>query len=151
MFAMTRDRLFRGVAQGLDLNVFIEACVLHLRNLIDFFYPTDMHEDDIIAAHYAPNWDSLLPPISSVLKHARRRAHKELAHLTAGRKTAPSPDKEWDFGSISTEMKPAIDAFISLADPSTLPNETVAALNAVGSVPTELVVAGSAVFGSSQP
>ena len=39
MFAMTRDRIFHWVAQGLELNVYIESCILHLRNLIDFFLP----------------------------------------------------------------------------------------------------------------
>jgi len=134
MFAMSRDRHFYGVAQGLDSNVFIEACVLHLRNLIDFFYPTKVQPDDVIAMDYAPNWDTQCPPISSVLKVARKRAHKELAHLTTARKTPSSPDKDWDFGSVSKEMKPVIDAFIRLAHPGTLPSETVTALNAVGRI-----------------
>jgi hypothetical protein len=151
MFAMSCDRLFNGVAQGLDLNVFLESCVLHLRNLIDFFYPTKVQPDDVIAMDYAPNWDTQCPPISSVLKAARKRAHKELAHLTTARKTPSSPDKDWDFGSVSKEMKPVIHAFIPLAQPNTLPSEAVTALNTVCSIPMELVVAGKAVFGSSQP
>ena len=152
MFAMTRDRLFHGVVQVLDLNVFLESWILHLRNLVDFFYPTNVQPDDVIALDYAPNWSSQCPPISLVLATARKRAHKELSHLTTGRKPSSSPDKKWDFGSVSTEMKPVIDAFIPLAQPGTLPSETVTALNAVGSIPTALlVIAGKAVFGSSQP
>jgi hypothetical protein len=151
MFAMSRDRHFYGVAQGLDLNVFLESCILHLRNLIDFFYPTKVHPDDVIAMDYAPNWDTQCPPISSVLKVARKRARKELARLTTARKTPSSPDKDWDFGSVSKEMKPVIDAFIRLAHPGTLPSETVTALNAVASIPTVLVVTGKAALGSSLP
>ena len=37
-------------------------------------------------------------------KVARKRAHKELAHLTTSRKTPPSTDKDWDFDSVSKEM-----------------------------------------------
>jgi hypothetical protein len=132
MFAESRDRLFQGVPKGFDSNVLVEACVFHLRNLIEFFYPypTNVRPDDVTAIHYSPNWASQGPRITSALEAARKRAHKEMAHLTTDRKAPLSPDKTWDFGRFSKEMKPVIDAFILMANPATLPPETHAALRA---------------------
>ena len=140
------DRLLPLTGGDFELNVLLEACVLHCRNLIDFFYPTRVLPDDVIAADYAGDWDDRRPPISSTLEKARSRAHKELAHLTTGRKSGFDPAKPWDSRVISAEMKLVISAFIPLADASKLPQGTVAELMTIGNIPTVQPVS-LAVFG----
>jgi hypothetical protein len=151
MFAKARDKILSGAAPGFESNVLIETCVLHLRNLIEFFYPKNVQPDDVIAAHYASTWDTQKPAISPALTAARIRAHKELAHLTVTRKPDGAPDKPWDFGAICAEMKPVMEAFVGLADPSKLHPEAVAQLQLVCNVPALLLMSGHTVCGSSDP
>jgi hypothetical protein len=147
MFALARNRLFQGAKPGFETNVLIEACVLHLRNLIGFFYPKNVEPDDVVAANYAPSWDRQRPPISSGLWAAYDRMNKELAHLTTMRKFGSPPDKKWDFTQLSAAMKPVIECFIPLAGPG-LPHEAATALNGIADVPV-ILAAGPPVFNST--
>jgi hypothetical protein len=151
MFAKARDKILAGAAPGFESNVLIETCVLHLRNLTEFFYPGNPQSNDVIAEHYAPTWASQGPAISPALKASRIRAHKELAHLTVTRKPDHAPDKLWDFAAISAEMKPVIEAFVRLADPNKLHPEAIAQLELVGNPPTLLLLSGHTTCASSDP
>ena len=74
-------------------NAQAEAFALHLRNLIVFLYPEwfEPKRDDVCAHHFldtpAPyeDWLKHRPGLSTVLENAKRRADKELAHLTTAR------------------------------------------------------------------
>lgn len=60
-------------------NVFIEAFVLHLRNLIAFLHPQMVKPDDIIAGDFFqdPNaWEQIRPPISNTIEKARSAVTK---------------------------------------------------------------------------
>jgi len=151
MFVKARDKILSGAAPGFELNVLIESCILHLRNLTEFFYPANAQPDDVIAALYAPTWASQGPAISPTLKTARIRANKELAHLTVTRKPDHDPDKLWNFATISGEMKPVIEAFVRLADASKLHPEAIPQLQMVGCPPTLLVLSGHMTCASSDP
>lgn len=63
MFAKARNKILSGAAPGFESNILIESCVLHLRNLTEFFYPKNVQPDDVVAAHYAPARDSKRPAI----------------------------------------------------------------------------------------
>src|SRR5271157_3062087 len=77
MFAEARDALYGGMQQGFESNLLIEACVLHFRNLVDFFYPSASQQaDDVTAVDYISTWGS--PSLPAPLKDARDRANKEL-------------------------------------------------------------------------
>jgi len=52
---------------------------------LKFFYPSNPHADDVIAADYVANWDARRPAITPLLESSRARAGKELHHLTAQR------------------------------------------------------------------
>ena len=64
-------------------NAIMESFVLHLRNLLDFFY-TPPRKTDVSATlfydsgHLPPDF----PPESAILSTAHRRAHKEMSHIT---------------------------------------------------------------------
>ena len=103
-------------------NVLIEAFVVHLRNLIDFLYIDAPQKTDVVAADFcaAGTWKAARPPLSSVLDKARKRAHKEIAHLTTNRLTGSPPAKEWEFVALATEIQSVLRVFAKTAMPSWL-------------------------------
>jgi hypothetical protein len=108
------------------MNLKVEDAVLHLRNLIEFFYPSNPRPDDILAAHYVAGWDAKRPTITPLLEKARGRAGKELHHLTAQRIAGKTPEKAWDFGAIRNEMKAVVAAF--LGQSPNIPQKTISEL-----------------------
>ena len=128
MYVEARDGL-RPTSQ-FEVNVRIEVCLFHLRNLIDFFYLSNPRPDDVVAADYLANWENDRPPFSVALDAARERANKELAHLTTKRKAGTPPDKAWDFPSLSADMRVVVNKFLSLS-PSNIPANTATALKRI--------------------
>lgn len=131
MFADARDSLVdkASAPPSFDKNSKIETCVLHLRNLIEFFYPNKPQDTDVIARDYAHAWDSERPEIIPVLKEARVRANKEMAHLTSDRKSGQPPGKEWELGKISAALQPVVERFLGVTK---LPEEVTKQLRRVG-------------------
>ena len=152
MFLTARNKLFKSAPQrspdpdeAFNRNLLIESCVLHFRNLVDFFYPpSPTQPDDVTAADYVPGWGS--PSVPTILKDARTRANKELAHLTLKRKAGAPPDKAWDFADLSNAMTSIIEDFITRVDVSNLPPPTKTVLQRIGGV---VKVTGGAVFKTS--
>ena len=74
-------------------NALIEVFVVHLRNIIDFFYPKDPRSTDVIASDFCAEgvWQR---EISNNLGIARTRANMELAHMTSARLSGASSTKE---------------------------------------------------------
>jgi hypothetical protein len=112
MFVMARS--LKCARPSFEMNLQTEACALHLRNLYEFFYPADPYDDDVIAQDYAPDWSKKQPPRTPLLKTARKRANKELAHLTTERKTGTPKEKDWDWNLLSTDLRAVVSAFIAL-------------------------------------
>jgi hypothetical protein len=155
MFLAARDKLFRSAPpqlhprnpdEAFNHNLLIESCVLHFRNLVDFFYPPSSSQpDDVTAADYVPGWNS--PPAPPILRDARNRANKELAHLTLKRKTGAPPDKAWDLADLSNAMTPIISEFFKRVDASMLPPRMKAVFDRIGGV---VKVTGGPVFKTSR-
>lgn len=103
----------------LHLNFAIEVCLVHLRNLLEFFYPTDrdMEPPDSVFAHnFFHHRSAWTPPEETeLLRTCRRRAHKEIAHLTTTRFTEPE-DKAWDFDPVMRDLRPVINRFLEDAE-----------------------------------
>ena len=121
MFVWSRDEFAAPLCARQALrNARIEICVLHLRNLILFFYPQPSQKrDDISASLYDADWDARRPGEAALLAAARERANKELAHLTTARKAGDSdPAKVWDFARASAELRAVIEVFLSRPCPS---------------------------------
>jgi hypothetical protein len=92
-------------------DLLVEGFVLHFRNVIDFLYPRDsIKADDVIAADFvvAGNWDTIRPPLSAFLREARKRADKEMMHLTTARIFGAPPEKRWNTMPIANELKPIL-------------------------------------------
>ncbi len=103
-------------ADAIRLNfAMIEAFVIHLRNLIDFLYSDRPKPTDIIAADFCATWQTERPIISPVLKNARVRANKELAHLTTNRLAGSPPAKQWEFSVLAGEISSLLHLFVKHA------------------------------------
>lgn len=116
MLTSVTQALSTGIArEGWILNALLESFVIHLRALTDFFYPSDqVKPDDMLAAHYFPkqeDWETIRPPLSDTLKNAKRRAHKEIAHLTYARLAVTTEAKPWAFVEITDEIQSVIRVF----------------------------------------
>lgn len=83
-------------------NALLESFAIHVRNLVDFLYPTNVHFNDVLADDYfeGQSRPSNFPSLPSVLDEARKRAHKQVSHLTAERLAGTQPGKQWPLGEI---------------------------------------------------
>ena len=118
--------MFRAVGQALTAplqmteplrNARIESFVIHLRNLIDFFYSGQVQADDVVAAEFFEGSDDWprLSSISPTLSTARIRAHKEVSHLTRKRFAGTPPEKGWEVPELMSEMKGVLNQFVRSA------------------------------------
>ncbi len=96
-------------------NILVESFGLHLRNLIDFLYIDKPQETDVIAGDFLSTgtWAALRPALSSKLDSARKRANKELAHLTTNRITGSPLEKKWDILGLVGEIKVPLKKFVT--------------------------------------
>jgi hypothetical protein len=98
-------------------NVCVEVFTIHLRNLLDFFYPPKRpYPTDVFAKHFfssSEQWNP--PPKTELLRRSHVRAHKEVAHLTTGRKSTRT-EKLWDVAAICADLLPVIHLFAHEAD-----------------------------------
>jgi hypothetical protein len=139
MFTTTRDELLQNPrwrrlpltpADGLIRCALLESCVLHFRNLVEFFFPPQLpKDDDVNAGDYVKDWGR--PQLSGVLRDARIRAHKEMAHLTTKRWAGAAPQKEWDLQGLSAGLAPIVGEFLKRVAASDLLERTAAVLQAI--------------------
>src|SRR3989339_277146 len=107
------------VPKGLEYMA-VESYAIHLRNLINFFYPPNKIRDtDVCAKDFfieEATWSKERPELSITLKGARERADKEVSHLTTLRKYANDNDKKWDIKPLACEIIQVFDLFCKYAD-----------------------------------
>lgn len=104
-------------------NAIIESFAIHVRNLVDFLYPgVNIHGDDVIADDFFPRGKrpATFPTLSSILEVARKRAHKQVSHLTTGRLSGISPRKEWRHTELVTEVLKILVQLAKDASPNKL-------------------------------
>ncbi|MFH1565395.1 MAG: hypothetical protein ABIC82_06205 [bacterium] len=99
-------------------NLLIESLATHTRVLIDFFYCDNKKfpDDDIIAQDLLPDnivWKEIRPQeLPQILKDAKVKADKQLAHLTLSRLRLERENKKgWDYKQINQEMNKIIECF----------------------------------------
>lgn len=103
-------------AQGWLGNALLESFVIHFRALHGFFYPPNTaKKDDVIADDYFDDdaWQKLRPELSEGIIRAKKRADKEVAHLTYARLDVTPALKPWVFIEIANEMNKVMDAFLN--------------------------------------
>lgn len=120
---------------GVINNTLLEAFAIHVRVLIHFFYSVNPKKDDVVAEHFfedSQDWKRQIPPKTEILKAAKKRADKEVAHLTYSRLKVAPEKKPWNFMEISNDLQVVVSKFIKLCPRDILGDRwenTVSALN----------------------
>ena len=105
-------------AELLDLsgrNADIEAFGLHVRLLVDFFYPNRKKPNDADAADFFDDpmvWKRARRKTPPSLKSVKGRVGMEMAHLSYDR---PAPSVPWDYKTIWADLSGVIRDFIDAA------------------------------------
>ncbi|MFA4942011.1 MAG: hypothetical protein WC582_05515 [Patescibacteria group bacterium] len=120
MFKSTCDIFFSGVRPSLFWhNLLVESLALHVRVLIDFFYCDRKGEsDDIIAQDLLPSsvsWSELRPQLPEILREAKKKTNKQLAHLSSSRiDLKKQGEKDWRILDIYNKMNDIIERFYKI-------------------------------------
>lgn len=104
----------------------VESFAIHLRNLITFLYPFTSRPGDVCAEDFFVNdetWEKLRPELSKVLEIAKKRADKEVGHLTTSRQVGTPASKRWDVRGLAMDLIPLIELFCNSADKFELKSE----------------------------
>jgi hypothetical protein len=113
--------LVQGMASGIAGNSVInnsllESFGIHVRALVWFFYAEKPYPDDVIAEDFflsASEWQLARPSLTQVLETAKKRADKEIAHLTYARLDVTPEQKPWEFLPIFSDMNRVVGIFLN--------------------------------------
>ena len=120
---------------GFLTNLRVESFAIHLRNLINFLYsdPSGVRDTDVHAGNFYSEkglWEKVRPAISQTLEIARKRANKEVGHLTTERISGSNdPRKPWNIGDLTEEILSVLKLFSSSADKDKLGARVIDLLN----------------------
>jgi hypothetical protein len=126
MFGQTIDLLTPEIWQDVPAflahgahNALIESFTIHVRALHDFLY-AEPRGDVASAADYFPagDWPEIRPPEPEILREARRRTGKEIAHLTYARLERDGDGKLWPHDEIVAALRLCLFRFIECVDRS---------------------------------
>ncbi|MBK9928198.1 MAG: hypothetical protein IPP66_23265 [Anaerolineales bacterium] len=119
MFQTLAKGMASGIAgNGAINNSLLESFAIHVRALIGFFYSDNPRPDDIIAEDFFENdneWKNIRPVITEILINAKKRADKEIAHLTYNRLDITPEQKPWEFIRIFSNLQAPIKIFLENA------------------------------------
>ena len=115
-FSVTRLEESRLAGNQDSVNMAIDACLLHARNLREFLYSDEKkYGTDARAYEFVRDkseWRKDRPPETHWIKEVKKRAHVELAHLTYKRHCATPPEKDWDCGAIRRDFLRVVRVFL---------------------------------------
>jgi hypothetical protein len=101
-------------------NALIEGFTIHVRQLIDFFWPQHARRmKDILASdYYDPGrWDEIRPERPEILSEAlRRKIGWGVMHLTYDRAWSRPEEKGWDFIGLARALGPVVICFVDAVD-----------------------------------
>ena len=116
MYQMLVQGMISGIAGRSAINnALLKSFAIHLRALIGFFYSENPRNDDIIAEDFFANqsdWINLRPAKTKVLERAKKRADKEVAHLTYVRLGITPDQKNWYFEEVYKDIQTLIEIFL---------------------------------------
>lgn len=116
MFENLVNEMASGIArESVINNALLESFGIHMRALLWFFYPDISRDDDVIADDFFSSpieWQSTRPHLTDTLNKAKKRADKEIAHLTYKRLDISPEQKKWEFMPILYDMNKTINTFL---------------------------------------
>jgi hypothetical protein len=101
-------------------NLLFESLPAHIRVLINFFYndKNEKYPNDLVAQDFLPvtvNWKDERPQMTALLKEAKNKADKQVAHLSLWRvKIERDGKKDCDWINIERDMGIVIKKFEKL-------------------------------------
>ncbi|SRR6266700_5035033 len=101
--------------QPLERYALIESFAIHFRNLFEFFYNKEPKKTDVVAADFFDDPAVWNVSASSVLVIVRKRADKEVSHLTLQRKDASDSGKNWPVDDYFNQLRPTVCTFVDTA------------------------------------
>jgi len=104
-------------------NALVESFAIHARNLIDFLWLDSSNEDDVVGEDFFDDptkWFNVRPAMPELLRKAKRRAHKQVAHLTYTRILIPDEDKHWSYVEIANTLQELLQLFVKHAPPESV-------------------------------
>jgi hypothetical protein len=96
-------------------NALVESFVLHVRVLIEFLYSGTPRSDDGIAADLVRDqaeWLKARGNLTPLLKEVKRRADKEIAHMTLARLGLHEAARDWGIRKVHAEISTPLALFI---------------------------------------
>lgn len=119
MFLALTQELSKECSPGTIKNALLESFGIHVRNLIDFLYIENPGSDDVCASDFfscKEDWFKIRPGLTSLLEKAKKRANKELSHLTYKRINVTAEEKKWYFVKIFQDLLNAFNIFVENVD-----------------------------------
>jgi hypothetical protein len=115
-------------------NALIESFIVHARVLAHFLYQarSPKYPDDVVAEDYVkdvPTWRTARGSMSPELREIVRRAGKEIAHLTKGRRPPDDPEKVWIIEHVFLLLCEPLHVFMKHADHALLDASVPAFIN----------------------
>jgi hypothetical protein len=99
-------------------NALVESFVIHVRGLIEFLYSdTRKRKDDGIAADLvrdAAAWTAVRGKLPDDLAEVKKRADKEIAHITFSRKRLSQQAQDWGIGDVYVSITRVLAQFVPL-------------------------------------
>jgi hypothetical protein len=94
-------------------NAMLESWALHVRNLLSFIYDDRPGKGAAIAADFVDDdWQQLRGDPPPVLRLARAKASKEIAHLLYGRAELSDEQRTWHLAPILVELSKVLHRFL---------------------------------------
>lgn len=116
MFQTLAQGMASGIAgEGAINNALLESFAIHVRALTGFCYSDNPRSDDIVAEDFfsdSNEWQTKRPEKTELLDKAKKRADKEVAHLTYTRLDVTSEQKNWEFLKIFNYLQVSIKIFL---------------------------------------
>jgi hypothetical protein len=117
-----------GARDKFALNALLESFIIHARNLVHFLSSRNDESSDVLAEDFFGGdrkaWETIFAETAEskkVFRDVKRRASKELAHLTYDRLQLPvGGGKPWDPQMVGKTILDGIRLFLKRVDPSLL-------------------------------
>ena len=97
-----------------EISMALETFVMHWRALIEFFYKEKAKSDDLRAYMFVSDknkWEKRRPSESKFAEE-KKRANKEIAHITKSRKYGTPPEKYWPYKDMEKHLERVIELFM---------------------------------------
>ena len=113
--SLARAMASGAMGRGPFANAVLEAFTIHVRGIVDFLYSDNPRPNDVVAQDFLPStidWQRVRVAPTPALELARKRAGKEVAHLTYGRLNVTPDTKPWPFLEIAQDVSKVLSVFL---------------------------------------